>query len=104
MIVVGVVTLFYHLALCFVSLYVTYLLYQNSSRMVQQLLEEYGIKGSMSKPGYPYDNSCVESFFASMKKEYILRKEYDGMSVLSRNCFTSKYSITGNDCTAHWVP
>ncbi len=31
MIVVGVVTLFYHLALCFVSLYVTYLLYQNSS-------------------------------------------------------------------------
>ena len=36
---------------------------------------------------YPYDNSCVESFFASMKKEYILRKEYDGMSALSRNIF-----------------
>ena len=41
----------------------------------------------MSKPGYPYDNSCVESFFASMKKEYIVRKEYDGMSALSRNIF-----------------
>ena len=55
--------------------------------MYQQLLEEHGIKGSMSKPGHPYDNSCVESFFASMKKEYILRKEYDGMSALSRNIF-----------------
>ena len=41
----------------------------------------------MSKPGYPYDDSCVESFFASMKKEYIVRKEYDGMSALSRNIF-----------------
>ena len=60
---------------------------QYSSRMVQQLLEEYGIKGSMSKPGYPYDNSCVESFFPSVKKEYILRKKYDGISALSRNIF-----------------
>ena len=55
--------------------------------MVQQLLEEHGIKGSMSKPGYPYDNSCVERFFASMKKEYILKKEYDGKRALSRNIF-----------------
>ena len=52
---------------------------QYRSRMYQQLLEEYGIKGSMSKPGCPYDNSCVESFFTRMKKEYILRKDYDGM-------------------------
>ena len=34
---------------------------QYSSRMVQQMLEEYGIKGSMSKPGYPYENSCGKS-------------------------------------------
>ncbi len=58
---------------------------QYSSRMYQQLLEKYGIEGGMSKPGYPYDNSCVESFFASMKKEYIPRTEYDEMSALSRN-------------------
>ena len=37
---------------------------QYSNWMVQQLLEEYGIKGSMSKPGALYDSSCVESFFA----------------------------------------
>ena len=41
----------------------------------------------MSKPGYPYDNRCVESFFASIKKESILRKEYDQMSTLSKDLF-----------------
>ncbi len=61
--------------------------YQYSSRKYQQMLEDYGIRGSMSKPGYPYDNSCMESFFASMKKEYILRKEYDQMSSLSKDLF-----------------
>ena len=60
---------------------------QYSSREYQRMLEAYGITGSMSKPGYPYDNSCMESFFASMKKEYILRKEYDQMSSLSKDLF-----------------
>lgn len=39
----------------------------------------------MRKPGYPYDNSCMGSFFASMKKEYILRKGYDQMLALSQD-------------------
>ena len=60
---------------------------QYSSKKYQQMLEEYGITGSMSKPGYPYDNSCMESFFASMKKEYILRKEYEQMSSLRQDIF-----------------
>ncbi|MEA4893807.1 MAG: hypothetical protein VB064_00930 [Oscillospiraceae bacterium] len=33
------------------------------------MLEEYGIVISMSRPGYPYDNSCMESFFTMLKKE-----------------------------------
>ncbi len=60
---------------------------QYSSKKYQEMLERYGITGSMSKPGYPYDNSCMESFFASMKKEYILRKEYDGMTSLRKEIF-----------------
>ena len=44
---------------------------QYGSRRYQQMLETCRITGSMSKPGYPYNNSCAESFFASMKKEYI---------------------------------
>ncbi|MCE7791173.1 integrase core domain-containing protein [Salipaludibacillus sp. CUR1] len=27
----------------------------------------------MSRKGNPYDNACVESFFASLKKEYIYK-------------------------------
>jgi transposase InsO family protein len=30
----------------------------------------------MSKAGYPYDNSAMESFFASLKKEFFYRREY----------------------------
>ncbi len=51
------------------------------------MLEAYGIAGSMSRPGYPYDNSFMESFFADMKKEYIFRKEYDQMPSLSEDLF-----------------
>ena len=32
---------------------------------------------SMSRPGCPYDNSCVESFFATLKKERIYRRHYE---------------------------
>ena len=60
---------------------------QYSSKKYQQMLESNEITGSMSKPGYPYDNSCAESFFASMKKEYILRKEYGDISSLRRDIF-----------------
>ena len=51
------------------------------------MLQDYGIRGSMSKPGYPYDNSYVESFFASMKKEYIRRREYGEVSSLRADLF-----------------
>ena len=44
------------------------------------MLEDYGIRGSMNKPGCPYDSICAESFFAGMKKEYILRREYEAVS------------------------
>ena len=41
----------------------------------------------MSKAGCPYDNSAMESFFASMKKEYISRKEYATMEAVEKHLF-----------------
>ena len=41
----------------------------------------------MSAPGCPYDNSCVESFFAGMKKECIRRKEYATIEDVKRDLF-----------------
>ncbi|GAB3070278.1 hypothetical protein GCM10027286_37460 [Virgibacillus ainsalahensis] len=36
-------------------------------------LEESVAKVSMSRKGNPYDNACVESFFASLKKEFLYK-------------------------------
>lgn len=50
---------------------------QYASKGYKKMLSDYGMIGSMSRPGCPYDNSCMESFFASLKKEYIYRRLYD---------------------------
>lgn len=42
---------------------------------------------SMSRPGCPYDNSCVESFFATLKKERIYRRHYETEIELRQDMF-----------------
>ena len=51
------------------------------------ILKEKGITGSMSRPGCPYDNACVESFFASLKKEKIYRRRYETMEEVRKDVF-----------------
>ena len=41
----------------------------------------------MSKAGCPYDNSAMESFFASLKKEYFSRREYATMEAVEKHLF-----------------
>ena len=41
----------------------------------------------MSRPGCPYDNSCVESFFASLKKELVYRNKYATMEEVKTDVF-----------------
>ena len=60
---------------------------QYASNGYQDMLKEKNIKGSMSKPGCPYDNSCVESFFASLKKEKLYRRKYDTMEEVKKDVF-----------------
>ena len=61
---------------------------QYSSQGYRQMLEENGIVSSMSRPGCPYDNSCMESFFATLKKECIYRRRYDTMEEVRRDMFS----------------
>ena len=49
---------------------------QYTSEQFQRLLSEQGITCSMSRSGNVWDNSAMESFFASLKKERVHRKEY----------------------------
>lgn len=61
---------------------------QYSSQGYRQMLEQYGITSSMSRPGCPYDNSCMESFFATLKKECIYRRQYVTIEEVKRDIFS----------------
>ena len=39
------------------------------------------------KTGYPYDNSAMESFFASLKKEFFYRREYATIENVEKDLF-----------------
>lgn len=49
---------------------------QYTSEQFQRLLNEQGITCSMSRSGDVWDNSAMESFFGTLKKERVNRKEY----------------------------
>ena len=51
----------------------------------QQLLENNGMTGSMSRKGDPYDNAVVESFFASLKSERVLLTTYTSREEVRRD-------------------
>jgi transposase InsO family protein len=60
---------------------------QYASKGYYEILENNGIKCSMSRPGCPYDNSCAESFFATIKKECIYRKNYNTIEDVKKDMF-----------------
>ncbi|MBQ7223206.1 MAG: IS3 family transposase [Erysipelotrichaceae bacterium] len=60
---------------------------QYCSKKYQKMLVENNIEGSMSKGGCPYDNSCMESFFASRKKECFYRKKYSTIEEVEKDLF-----------------
>jgi transposase InsO family protein len=41
---------------------------QYASSGLRNILQEYGMLQSMSRSGCPFDNSCIESFFACLKQ------------------------------------
>jgi len=49
---------------------------QYSSQDYINILKENEMVISMSKKGDPYDNACIESFHATIKKEWIHRKKF----------------------------
>ena len=60
---------------------------QYSSKGYQKFLSEHKMVGSMSRPACPYDNSCLESFFSTAKRECIYRKDYDTIDEVKQDLF-----------------
>lgn len=49
---------------------------QYASNKYRDKLESIKAKSSMSRCGNPYDNACMESFFATLKKEWVYRHSF----------------------------
>jgi putative transposase len=49
---------------------------QYTSNNYQDHVKKLGFKLSYSKKGCPYDNACIESFHASLKKELVYNTKY----------------------------
>ena len=61
---------------------------QYTSSKVEKYLKELELKHSYSKKGYPYDNACMESFNAILKKEEVNLKEYETFEEAKLAIFT----------------
>ena len=55
---------------------------------MRSLRSNLNITQSFSKKGCPYDNSCIESFHASLKKEEVYTKKYKDFKEAKLAIFT----------------
>jgi putative transposase len=58
---------------------------QYTSKAYRKLLEQYKMIGSMSRKGNPYDNAPMESFFKTLKVEWVNRQNYRDMKEALRS-------------------
>jgi len=69
------------------------------SKAFGDYLQELGVKQSFSKPHTPYDNSVVESFFSSMKREKLYRTKFRSVRELKET--VGKYMQFYNEARPH---
>ena len=60
---------------------------QYTSNKVEEYLKNKGLRHSYSKKGYPYDNACMESFNAILKKEEVNLHVYKTFEEAKRTIF-----------------
>lgn len=60
---------------------------QYSSKSYQEYLDQHHVESSMSRKGNPFDNACVESFFATLKKEWVFHRSYQNIEQLKSSLF-----------------
>lgn len=60
---------------------------QYTSRDYRKLLEKFHMQGSMSRKGVPYDNAPMESFFRTLKVEWINRQCYYSLEQAKQSLF-----------------
>lgn len=69
-------------------------------RTFQTYLTKLNVKQSFSRPYVPYDNSVMESFFASLKKEELYRRKFKSENEFYKAVAT--YIIFYNEKRPHY--
>ena len=69
------------------------------SKTLNDYVKALGLVRSFSRPYVPYDNSVIESFFASMKREELYRKKYRTENELYQSI--DEYMEFYNTCRPH---
>lgn len=54
---------------------------QYTSEVFQEQLQKHEMIPSFSRKGCPYDNACIESFHATLKKEEVYRTKYESFEI-----------------------
>lgn len=70
------------------------------NELIDEILKAFGIKRSLSKAGYPYDNAVAEATFKIFKTEFC-NKRYDSLNQLKLELFEyvnwyNKYRLHGS--------
>ncbi|HAT4163707.1 TPA: transposase, partial [Clostridioides difficile] len=60
---------------------------QYTSNDMKNLCNEFNIIQSFSQKGCPYDNACIESFHAVLKKEEVYRNTYEKYEDAKKSIF-----------------
>lgn len=60
---------------------------QYTSNYMKNLCNEFNIIQSFSQKGCPYDNACIESFHAVLKKEEVYRNTYEKYEDAKKSIF-----------------
>lgn len=70
---------------------------QYTSRGYRQLLRQYSVLSSYSKPGYPYDNAVIESYHAALKIESLYRQKFQTIEDVNKAVFKYNYGFYNTD-------
>lgn len=60
---------------------------QYTSKQFRQMIDQYDLKQSFSRPGCPYDNAVAESFFRYLKQGELNRKTFADIKELEFSIF-----------------
>jgi transposase InsO family protein len=70
------------------------------NKLIEQILDVFGIERSLSKKGTPYDNTVAEAMYSVIKTEFTFDREFADLAELSCLGLTMLIGITTSEFTA----